>query len=109
MTTLETLGKGFTKQSVKLLIHLGNRMRTKDFPYCSQSSRMLCSVCYGSQGGRLGFLWIKDKSLVGSPHILDGTWELKSVLDHLLRHGRRNHPTLSETKVTRFNDAGARL
>jgi hypothetical protein len=54
-------------------------------------------------------LWIKDDNLVGSPHILDGTWELKSVLDHLLRHGRRNHPTLSETKVTRFNNARARL
>ena len=50
-------------------------MRAKDFPYCSQSSRMLCSVRYGSQGGRLGFLWIKDKSLVGSPYIRDGTWE----------------------------------
>ena len=44
-------------------------MRTKDFMYCSQSSRMLCLVRYGSQGGRLGFLWIKDASLMESPHI----------------------------------------
>ena len=41
------LGKGFTRQSVKLHIHLGSQMKTKDFPYGSQSSRMLCSVHYG--------------------------------------------------------------
>lgn len=43
------LGKRFTKQPVKLHIHLGDQMKekmTKDFPYGSQSSRMLCSVRY---------------------------------------------------------------
>ena len=47
VTALEKLGKGFTRQSIKLLIHLGNHMKTKEFMYCSQSSRMMCSMRYG--------------------------------------------------------------
>jgi len=38
VTALEKLGKMFTKHPVKLHIHLGNHMKTKDFPYDSQSS-----------------------------------------------------------------------
>jgi len=69
VSTLEKLDKRITKQHVKLHIHLGSHMKTKDFPYVSQSSRMLCSVCYGLQGCRHGFLRIKDDNLVGSPNI----------------------------------------
>lgn len=35
VTTLEKLGKEFTRQSVKLHIHLSNHMKAKDFPYGS--------------------------------------------------------------------------
>ena len=47
VTALEKLGKGFTRQSVKLHIHLSDHMKAKEFPYGIQSSRMLCSVRYG--------------------------------------------------------------
>ena len=40
------LGKRFTRQPVKLHIHLDSHMKTRDFPYNNQSYRMLCSVRY---------------------------------------------------------------
>ena len=82
-------------------------MRTKDFPYCSQSSRMLCSVRYGPQGGRLGFLWIKDKSLVGSPNLY-ATVRGAQVRVGNYRFNVEESPNHSST-IPRFKDAGTRL
>ena len=85
-------------------------MKTKDFPYGSQSSRMLCSVRYGLQGGRLGFLWIKVASLMESPHIYATVRGSTSLYQTTVESHKEESPNLNvRTKVTRFNDARARL